>query len=83
MTEAAAALTPGQVVLHVLGQTLAARELEVDQSTVWRWAQDKPRGTGGVVPARYHVRLIEIARANRKRLTAADLVHGRKVAAEA
>jgi len=82
MTDTAATLTPGQVVLKVLGQTLAARELEIDQSTVWRWAQPKPKGSGGIVPARHHARLIEIARTHRKRLTAADLVHGRKTRGE-
>lgn len=70
-------LTPGQVVNNVLGMTAVARRCDIAESTVWRWAQPVPRGTGGLVPAKYHRDLLHLAHQLGKRLTADDLVLGR------
>lgn len=71
------AVSPGQVVNRELGLTAAGRACQVDESTVWRWAQERPKGTGGLVPSRYHRTLLNLARELGKTLTADDLVFGR------
>jgi len=68
---------PGQVVLAEIGMTAAAAACGVSPSTVWRWAQDNKRGTGGIVPGRYHMLLLNAARDSGSVLTAYDLVYGR------
>lgn len=55
-----------------------AAELGVSQSTVVRWCHARPLGCGGIIPSRYHVRLLELARARGVTLTPNDLVYGRK-----
>lgn len=71
------AVTPGQVVLREFSLAEAAAALDIAESTVWRWAQLPPRGTGGVVPAGYHLSLLRLARQLGRQLTADDLVFGR------
>lgn len=71
------AVNPGQVVNRELGMTAIAKACTVSESTVWRWAQPRPRGTGGVVPARYHLTLLQLAHRLGKPLSADDLVLGR------
>jgi ABC-type Fe3+-hydroxamate transport system substrate-binding protein len=70
-------LNPGRVVLSELGMTAAANACGVKPSTVWRWAQDSETGTGGTIPARHHMPLLNLARDSGKVLTADDLVYGR------
>jgi len=70
-------LNPGRVVLSELGMTAAANACGVRPTTVWRWAQESGRGTGGNVPSRYHLPLLNLARESGKVLTADDLVYGR------
>ena len=71
------AVPPGQVVRREFTLAEVAEHLDVAESTVWRWAQPKPRGTGGVVPAEYHLSLLRLARQLGRKLTADDLVFGR------
>jgi len=71
------AVSPGQVVNREIGMTAAAKACEVSMSTVWRWAQERPRGTGGVIPSRYHVTLLRLSHRLGKQLSADDLVLGR------
>lgn len=71
------AITPGQVINRELGMTEVSKACNVAESTVWRWAQKRPRGTGGVVPANYHVPLLHLAHRLGVMLTADDLVLGR------
>lgn len=72
-------LTPAECVLKFMGMTAAARACGVSNSTVWRWGQPKPIGSGGLVPSRHHKDLI--ARSKGK-LTTLDVVMGRKVRAD-
>lgn len=70
-------ITPGQVVLREFSLAEAARACDVAESTVWRWAQPMGKGTGGVVPSRYHLPLLRLARRLGRNLTTDDLVLGR------
>lgn len=70
-------VTPGQVVLREFSLAEAAAALDIAESTVWRWAQPEAKGTGGVVPSRYHLTLLRLARQLGRQLTADDLVFGR------
>lgn len=64
-------MNPGEVVLHVFGQTLAAKICGLDRASVWRWSKR------GLVPANHHVTLLEGAKQHGLRLTPKDLVLGR------
>ena len=44
------------------GKTAVAGELGVDKSTLSRWCQPKPYGTGGAVPQRHWHKLISLAK---------------------
>ena len=49
--------------------------LGLDRSAVHRWALPKARGgSGGLIPARHHQRLLALAAAQGLVLTAADLI---------
>ncbi len=69
-------LEPAKTVLSRFGGAgpLAFR-LHLDRSTVHRWALPRERtGGGGLVPAKYHQRLLALAAAEGIPLTAADLI---------
>ena len=52
-----------------------SRRLGLDRSAVHRWALPRQRGgSDGLVPAKYHQRLLAMATAEGIALTAADLV---------
>lgn len=71
-------ITPGQVVLSVFSLSEAAEACGgINPSTVWRWGQKAPKGTGGVVPSGYHVALLQLAHRLGRRLSTDDLVLGR------
>lgn len=72
-------LSPGEIVYRELGMTAVAKECGVAESTVWRWAQPQDKGTGGLVPAKYHRKLLHLAHRLGKQLNADDLVLGRHV----
>ena len=60
-----------------------AQLLRLDRSAVHRWALPKHRGgSGGLIPARHHQRLLALAAEQGIALTAADLI-GAPPAAEA
>lgn len=60
-----------------------SRLLGLDRSAVHRWALPKSRGgSGGLVPAKHHQRLLALANAQGVALTAADLVGTANVAGE-
>lgn len=74
--------TPAQVVLQLFRDDgLSARglalELDVNVTTVTRWGWARPRGCGGTIPARYHLRLLELAAERRLSLKPRDLILGR------
>ena len=70
-------LSPAEVVIAEFGPTALARALDCDRSTVWRWSQPRPKGTGGRVPDWYHATLLRLAQQQGKRLTPAELLLGR------
>lgn len=77
-------ITPGEVVVQEFGSAyqLAALLGEhfpgLGRSTVWRWAQPRAAGgTGGVIPSRYHLPLLRLAREHGRNLSADDLIFGR------
>jgi len=51
-----------EIVSRLGGKTTVAEELKLDKSTLSRWCQPRPLGTGGVIPQRYWPALIEMAR---------------------
>ena len=53
-----------------------ARALKVARPTVWKWTQPKGKsgGTGGLIPQRHHIPLLDLARAKDVPLTAADFL---------
>jgi hypothetical protein len=50
------------VVERLGGKSEVAELLDVDKSTITRWCQPKPGGTGGVIPLRYWRPLLEQAK---------------------
>lgn len=74
-------ITPGRLVADTFRPTDLERSLGVSRTTIWRWAQPLPKGTGGLIPSRYHARLLELARERSIILTTDDLVLGRALEA--
>lgn len=67
-------LDPAFTVIEKLGgKATVAEHLELDKSTLSRWCQPKPMGTGGLIPQRYWPQLIEMARDQRVRITLKEL----------
>lgn len=62
------------IVEKLGGKAAVAEKLGLDKSTISRWCQPVPQGTGGLVPQRYWPQLIEIGRAQKVRVTLKDLV---------
>lgn len=71
------AIAPGAVIRQEFTLAEVAQALDIAESTVWRWSQPRPRGTGGVVPSEYHLALMRLARRLKRQLSADDLVFGR------
>ena len=69
-------LEPAATVLARFGGSgPLAQLLRLDRSTVHRWALPRDRsGSGGLIPARHHQRLLVLAAAEGIPLSAADLV---------
>lgn len=56
-------LNPAFAVIEKLGgKTNLAEQLNLDKSTLSRWCQPKPSGTGGLIPQRYWSALVTLAR---------------------
>lgn len=74
---------PGKVVIDVIGLMPTVDGLKpefpnLNRSTVWRWSQPRcDGGTDGIVPSRYHLPLMRLAKQLGRNLTAEDLVFGR------
>lgn len=75
--------SPGELVNTLFRRCDLRRELNLSESTIWRWAQPRPRGTGGLIPSRYHAPLLALAERIGVDLTATDLVLGRQMAVAA
>lgn len=50
------------VVERLGGKSNVAEALELDRSTISRWCQPRPQGTGGQIPQRYWAQLMTMAR---------------------
>jgi transcriptional regulator with XRE-family HTH domain len=61
------------VIEKLGGKSEVAEYLGLDKSTLSRWCQPKPSGTGGLVPQRYWPQLIEMARDKRVRISLKEL----------
>lgn len=67
---------PAYSVLEKLGgKSAVAAELELAPSTLSRWCQPSPQGTGGTIPQRHWPALLAMARRSRIPLTISDLVN--------
>lgn len=67
-------LEPAFSVLERLGgKSSVAAELDVAASTLSRWCQPVPAGTGGLIPQRHWGALLELAKKLRVELTISDL----------
>lgn len=68
-------LEPAYSVVEKLGgKSAVAQYLGVDKSTLSRWCQEKPTGTGGMIPQRYWPQLLQLARELRVRLEVKELI---------
>lgn len=67
-------LEPAYTVIEKLGgKSSVAESLALDKSTLSRWCQPRPSGTGGLIPQRYWPQLIEMAREQRVRISIKEL----------
>lgn len=56
-------LEPAYSVIERLGgKSLVSESLALDKSTLSRWCQPRPMGTGGMIPQRYWAALLAMAR---------------------
>lgn len=66
---------PAFTVLEKLGgKSAVAAELGLAPSTLSRWCQPAPQGTGGTIPQRHWPALLAFAKRQRIPLTISDLV---------
>lgn len=61
------------VVERLGGKGEVADVLDLDKSTLSRWCQPRPSGTGGMIPQRYWPKLIWMARIKRVAVTVEEL----------
>ena len=67
-------LEPAYSVIEKLGgKSTGAEALELDKSTLSRWCQPRPGGTGGLIPQRYWPQLMQMARDQRVRIGVKEL----------
>lgn len=68
-------LTPAYAVIEKLGGKRAvAEQLGLDKSTLSRWCQPRPQGTGGIIPQQYWPALMEMARNQEVSINVLELV---------
>lgn len=65
---------PAFTVIEKLGgKSNVAEALKLDKSTLSRWCQPRPLGTGGLIPQRYWPALIAMARSKNVDITVQEL----------
>lgn len=68
-------LDPAYSIIEALGgKSEVAERLSLDKSTLSRWCQPRPSGTGGQIPQRYWPTLIEMGRKHGVPITIKELV---------
>lgn len=67
-------LAPAYDVIQRLGgKTEVAERLSLDKSTLSRWCQPRPDGTGGQIPQRHWPELMKLAREKKVRIKIEEL----------
>ena len=67
-------LEPAFTVIERLGgKGNVAEALKLDKSTLSRWCQPRPNGTGGMIPQRYWPALTKLARSCGVNITVQEL----------
>ena len=61
------------VITKLGGKAAVANALNLDKSTLSRWCQPRPSGTGGTIPQQHWPRIIEIARKQKVRISLKEL----------
>lgn len=64
------------VVERLGGKSAVSNRLKIHKSTLTRWCQPVPWGTGGMIPQRHWLTLLEMAREAGVSLTVQELVTG-------
>ena len=68
-------LSPAYEIIERLGgKNDVAEALGLDKSTLSRWCQPRPSGTGGMIPQRYWGELMQMARTKKVRVKLEDLI---------
>lgn len=68
-------LSPAYEIIERLGgKNDVAEALGLDKSTLSRWCQPRPSGTGGMIPQRYWGALMQMARTKKVRVKLEDLI---------
>jgi hypothetical protein len=68
-------LSPAYDVIQRLGgKSEVAERLNLDKSTLSRWCQPRPEGTGGQIPQRHWPELMKLARDKKVRIKIEELV---------
>lgn len=68
-------LDPAYTVVERLGgKSQVAEALRLDKSTLSRWCQPVPFGTGGVIPQRHWPQLLQLARKRGVEVSLEELV---------
>ena len=68
-------LAPAYDVIQRLGgKTEVADRLNLDKSTLSRWCQPRPEGTGGQIPQRHWPELMKMAHEKKVRIKIEELV---------
>lgn len=68
-------LAPAYDVIQRLGgKTEVAERLNLDKSTLSRWCQPRPDGTGGQIPQRHWPELMKLAREKKVRIKIEELI---------
>lgn len=67
-------LEPAYLIIERLGgKSAVAETLKLDKSTLTRWCQPRPYGTGGMIPQRYWSALVRMARLQSVDITLQEL----------
>ena len=67
-------LEPAYSVIQRLGgKSEVAERLNLDKSTLSRWCQPRPEGTGGMIPQRHWPELMKLAREKKVRIKIEEL----------